>query len=90
MSFAKAPKPMVTALIALFFFSVLLTVLAFTPPVAQAQTCSQGQTQWRGAGCCSCNVLKKRLYSCNSSGSWTDTGYTQCFAGECCAFPCCV
>ncbi len=88
MSFLKAQKTLVPALIALFLFSLLLTAVAFTPP-AQAASCSSGQTQWRSAGCCACNNRNKRLYSCDSSGNWVDTGYTQCFYGECCAYPCC-
>lgn len=93
----KSTRSVTAVLVSLFVLSLILTVVAAVPSVeaqvgdiGEAASCSQGQTRWVSAGCCPCNVLKKKLQACNSSGQWVDTGYTDCFWGQCCAYPCCV
>lgn len=89
----KASKITTFSLAALFAVSLLMLGLVLTPPPAEASgSCStQGATKWTVIGCCSCNVLNKRLWACDGA-TWQPTSHTQCFWGECCdrTKPCCV
>jgi hypothetical protein len=77
------------SLVIRFALAAVLVTLTMVP--LGAATCTQGSTQWRTTGCCSCNAGRQQtLWSCNN-GVWVSTGYSQCNVGSsCCAFPCCV